>query len=115
MVQDVQTVPADGKITLTEAAKLTPARVSPNAVWRWCRRGIKARSGAQITLRHIRCGGRVFTTRAWMDMFFSAVADADREYFAASPTPVQVKPRKSMTQRQRQIERAEARCAATGL
>ena len=49
-------------LTLTEAAKLAPTRPSANAVWRWCRRGVKARSGKRVHLGHIRVGGRVYTT-----------------------------------------------------
>lgn len=67
--------------TLVEAAALCPHRPHPSALWRWCRRGIKARSGKRIRLNHVRVGGRIFTTQADLARFFAAVAEADAERF----------------------------------
>lgn len=41
-------------ITLTEVANITPGRPSTNCVWRWCRRGVKSRTGERIHLQHVR-------------------------------------------------------------
>ncbi|MCI0630465.1 MAG: DUF1580 domain-containing protein, partial [Phycisphaerales bacterium] len=56
-------------ITLVEAAKLSPGRPSVNAVWRWCRRGVRARNGERIRLEHVRAGGRIFTSAAGLGRF----------------------------------------------
>jgi len=40
-------------LTLMQAAKLAPGRPSGNCIWRWCRRGVLARSGERIRLEHI--------------------------------------------------------------
>lgn len=72
---------ADEHITLTAVAKIAPGRPSPNAVWRWCRRGVQARNGQRVRLEHIRVGGKIFTTRGWLDEFGRKLADADRRYF----------------------------------
>ena len=101
-------------ITLTEAAKLSPGRPSSNAVWRWCRKGIKSRSGHRIKLDHIRAGGKIFTSAESLEKFFADVARADREYFK-DPDPIQRPKQPTETQRQRSIERAEAELAKAGI
>ena len=68
-------------ITLAQAAKLAPSRPSSNSVWRWCRKGIKARNGQREYLGHVRVGGRIYTTAADVHEFFKKLADADQEYF----------------------------------
>ncbi len=68
-------------ISLTRAAELTPGNFSYNAMWRWCRRGIKARSGQTVKLQHRRIGGQVFTTREALDEFLKVLDQADSAYF----------------------------------
>lgn len=68
-------------ITLTEAAKRCPSRPSISAIWRWCRRGLKSRSGRRVRLQHVRVGGRIFTTEEYMHRFFGELAASDAEYF----------------------------------
>lgn len=100
-------------ITLAQAANLSPGRPSSCAVWRWCRTGIKARSGGRIRLDHIRAGGRIFTTEADLQIFFERVAQADRDHFDAKPTSTP-KP-KTSRQRLRSIEQAETVLAEGGI
>ena len=94
-------------ISLSNAAKRSPGRPSSNAVWRWCRRGIKTRSGARIHLEHIRVGGKIFTTAEALDRFFSAVAEDDVEHFRhrdrVEPPSSEVSER---NHRDREIDRA---------
>lgn len=71
----------DELLTLGEAAKITPGRPSTNAIWRWCRKGVLARSGERVHLEHRRVGGRIFTSERWVDEFGQRLADADTEYF----------------------------------
>lgn len=73
----------DQYITLTDAAKLTPGRPSTNCIWRWCRRGVLTRGGERCRLKHVRVGGKIFTTPAWIDEFAKALAEADTTYFDA--------------------------------
>ena len=78
-------------ISLCEAAKMSPGRPSGVAVWRWARKGIRAKSGDRIHLQHIRAGGKIFTTHLWLNQFFEAVAAADREYFSNPNEPTRLK------------------------
>lgn len=71
----------DEHLTLTEAAKIAPGRPSTNCMWRWCRRGVLSRSGERVHLRHVRVGGRIFTTARWLDEFGRMLAAADTAYF----------------------------------
>lgn len=68
-------------IPLSAAAKAAPGRPSANAIWRWCRRGVRARGGVCVRLRHVRLGGRVFTSLAWLTEFGEQLAAADAEHF----------------------------------
>lgn len=70
-------------LTLKEAARLAPGTPSASAVWRWCRKGLKARDGSQVTLKHVRVGREVYTSAAWLHAFFEAVATADQSHFQA--------------------------------
>ena len=102
-------------IDLTEAAKRSPGRPSPSAVWRWCRRGIKGRSGERVKLEHIRVGGRIYTTGESLSRFFTAVAEADSAHFDhRRETPTKATSR-TEAQRKRAIERAEAELAEAGI
>ena len=63
--------PSDKKLlSLAEAAKELPRvsgrKASTNAIWRWCRKGIKSRSGQRIHLEHVRLGGKLYTTAEWV-------------------------------------------------
>lgn len=64
-------------LTLAEAARLTPRRPTAGTLWRWARRGVRARDGRSIRLRHVRVGGRVYTTEQWLHEFFAELAAAD--------------------------------------
>lgn len=64
-------------LTLAEAAQLTPRRPTAGTLWRWARRGVRARDGRSIRLRHVRVGGRVYTTEQWLHEFFEELAAAD--------------------------------------
>lgn len=68
-------------ITLAQACRLAPFRPSVNCVWRWCRRGVRSRCGAIVKLRHVRMGGRLFTTKRWIDEFGAELAAADAAHF----------------------------------
>ncbi len=73
---------SSGYLTLSQAARFTPGEVSPNAIWRWCRQGVRSRGGDRIRLRHVRQGGRLFTTRRWLEEFGERLAAADAQHFA---------------------------------
>lgn len=106
-------------ISLAEAAKTLPQangkNFSTNTVWRWARKGVKSRAGDTIRLQHVRLGGKIYTTRQWVDEFGARLAQADAQYFeeAAQPhiRPQCLPPKRSHTgyskERLAQIERAE--------
>jgi len=72
----------DEYLTFSEAAKEVPKRkVAASTVWRWARKGVKVRGGSYIHLKHIRVGGRPYTTRAWLMTFFTELAEQDQNYY----------------------------------
>ncbi len=71
-------------LSLAQAARIAPASPSPNTVWRWCRKGVKARTGQRVYLKHIRVGGKIFIEGPALERFFKALSDADAVYFAES-------------------------------
>jgi hypothetical protein len=105
-------------ITLTQATKVAPGRPSINCVWRWCRKGVIARSGERVRLQHVRIGGKLYTTQTWLDQFGRQLAEADAKYFALDEksclqTP---KPRgRTENQRQAAIERAQRELKEMGV
>jgi hypothetical protein len=109
----------DGYITLVEASKLTPGRPSTNCMWRWCRKGVKSRNGERIRIKHVRMGGKIYTTAGWIAEFGKRLADSDAEYFDRDrPAPPAYRRRhrkRSDTQRMADIRRAEAELKAAGL
>ncbi len=108
----------EGLLTLSAAARSLPRigdkRPHASTIWRWCRIGVKSRSGRRIRLEHVRVGARVFTTADAINGFVAAVAEADRESFDSRPAPLVDKPRTSK-QRERAIAQADAELAEAGI
>lgn len=102
-------------LTMSALAKLSPSRPSASACWRWARKGMLARNGERVYLRHVRSGRKIYSTSKWLDEFFDALAQADREGLA-TPQPVAPRPYSTRTpsERDRAIERANADCIAAG-
>lgn len=101
-------------ISLNEAAKLAPGRPHVASIWRWCRRGIKTRTGGRVRLDHVRAGGKLYTSEAWLTEFFAAVAKADREHFEPDRSePLSTPPTEK--QRSRSIRRAEETLSTAGI
>ena len=73
---------AEQLLSLTGATRVAPGDVSPNCIWRWCRRGVLSRSGDRIRLQHIRIGGKLYTTARWIEEFGQRLAEADASHFA---------------------------------
>ena len=63
-------------LSLSEAARRSPGRPHAATVWRWARKGIKARDGSTIRLAHVRAGGKIYIRPEALDVFFTAVAAA---------------------------------------
>ena len=112
----VEILDKDDLLSLSDAAYRCPGHVSQSAVWRWARKGLKARSGIRLRLRHVRVGGRLYTTQEDLAAFFADLAEEDAKHFARpapaeSPSPGR---RCSLRQRERDIEAANARIEARG-
>ena len=86
-------------LSISEAARKSPGKPSPSAVWRWARTGIKARNGTRVRLSHVRAGGRVLIPETALDEYFDARPDASR--------PVGATPPRSESRREKDIARAE--------
>lgn len=95
-------------ITLSQASKLTPGRPSTNCLWRWCRKGVLSRGGTRIRLQHVRIGGKIFTTAAWVAAFGEALAEADAAYFDLVDQQIERQPSPRTRQKQGAIQRREA-------
>ena len=119
--------PDDSPLTLTEAAAVVPAlrgkRLHVSTLWRWARRGCKARNGQIVRLEHGRVGGQITTTRAALDRFYVALAENDLESFraqdatpviASAPAPNTATPTAPGTRRAA-IERAKETLKAAGI
>ena len=89
-------------LPLSQAAKIAPGRPSSNCLWRWCRRGVLSRGGERVYLRHSRIGGKVYTSKQWLDDFGQALADADAAYFRQNEDDVVAQPAPSGPKRRRQ-------------
>jgi len=98
-------------ISLAEAARRCPARPHPSAIWRWCRRGIKARNGETIRLEHRRIGRRVFVRPDDMDRFYVKLAEADAEHWDCAPAPAHEAPAKAPSPKARESAIAAAEAA----
>jgi len=69
-------------MTMEQAARLCPRKVSPVTMWRWCRKGVRVRgTGERVKMAHIRAGGTLYTTTKDFHEFFKALADADAAHF----------------------------------
>ena len=77
----IQHIGPNALVSLSTAAKHCPGRPNASTLWRWARKGIKARSGVRIRLEHMRVGGKIFVTIESLSRFFENVAAADIEYF----------------------------------
>jgi len=77
----IQRISPNALVSLSTAARYCPGRPNASTLWRWARKGIKARSGARIRLEHRRVGGKIFVTINSLDRFFENLANADVDYF----------------------------------
>lgn len=73
--------PFNDYLKLSEAAKLLPGRPSAICLWRWCRHGLKTRTGEKVRLAHVRVGRNIMVTPQDCNEFFRRVAEGDAEHF----------------------------------
>jgi len=95
----------DERVTLSQAARIAPGGVSPNCVWRWCRRGVLSRMGERVRLEHVRVGGKLFTTPRWIEELGQRLAEADAAYFERTDDEPQREPAPKPTTRTRRRRR----------
>ncbi len=73
--------------TLTEATKHLPnlngRKVSANAMWRWCAKGIQG-----VHLDHVRIGRRICTSVEALNRFANALAEQAKEHLATPPEAI---------------------------
>lgn len=100
---------------MSQAAKLVPGRPHASTLWRWCRKGIKSRTGERVHLDHRRVGRHLYTTKAALNEFFAGVSEADLGHFenvnyklTSIPAPM------NESQRKRVIRDADRRLEAEG-
>ena len=94
-------------LSLSDAVNIVPGNPSTNVLWRWCRRGLKARNGNIVRMEHCRIGGKIYVTERAIEQFFSSLAKADTEYFEQQEqmqVPA-VKPDKFKDERMTETER----------
>lgn len=90
-------------ITCAQAARLVPGKPAPATIWRWATHGVRG-----VQLQHLRPGGRVYTTTAWLQAFIAATTQsAARSPRRSMPARPARKARKATpVQRQKQIDYA---------
>jgi hypothetical protein len=108
-------------LSLSEVAAIAPGRPHVSAVWRWCRKGVLARNGERVKLRHIRVGARVFVPDGALEEFAQTLAQADATYFdghapssTAARAPTTCRGR-TEDQRNRDIDAARRRLEQKGV
>jgi len=74
-------------ITLREAVQYVPGRPNPTSIWRWCRHGVRTRSGKVLYLKHFRARGRIWTTPKWIEDFLDSLAEAEIEALKEGEPP----------------------------
>ena len=112
------TIDANDYISISKAGRMAPGNPSPTAVWRWCRKGLKARNGNRIHLKHIRAGKRIYTKIEWINEFCTTLAEADIESLRPQETNYVRRPRrrrKPDLQRQRELDRINKYLDSQGL
>ncbi len=103
-------------IELADAAKAAPGAPHVSAIWRWCRKGIKVRSGDRLRLDHVRVGGRIFTSRPALARFFKALAEADAAHFdrQQDEPPPERQRHRIASRREKSTAKSSAALAAAG-
>jgi hypothetical protein len=105
-------------LTCAQAARQCPQSPTPNpaTIWRWARKGVKARNGKRVCLEHVRAGAKVLIPEGALTTFFKAIADADSEYFrAAADAAPPPEPKWHPNCRQKAIADAEAMLNHAGI
>lgn len=105
--QILNEVEAGEGITLANAAKVVPGnrgKANPSTLFRWCQTGARAVDGRRVMLEHIRCGGRILTTKNALRRFMLALSQRGD----APPAP------RTAAQRRRAVEKAEKRLIEMG-
>ena len=93
-------------ISLAQASKLCPGRLSIQSIWRWCRKGIKSKSGERIHLEHYRVGGKLYTTENDLQNFFKNVTESDKLHFQKEYPKIEIPKTRSAARRKADIDRA---------
>jgi len=75
------TLDTDRILTLAEAGKMFPKRISPTSMWRYCIEGYKARDGEPIKLEHVRMGRQIFVTVDAIETFMKTVAEREAAFY----------------------------------
>lgn len=86
-MNDKTHTPPHELIPFATATHLVPGRPNISTLWRWARRGVRSRGGSRVRLKHVRLGGRLFTSSAWLGEFGEALAAADAAHFDNEADP----------------------------
>jgi hypothetical protein len=74
-------------------------------VTRWCLRGVKLTNGQRVNLEHVRCGGKILTTRQAIIRFLTA----------QTQRPDEVDAPRTATERNRAADKATKELASMGI
>ncbi len=75
-----------GYITFEEVGHILPTHPAATTCWRWARRGLAARDGSRVHLRHVRIGRRLFTREEWVREFTEELVERDLAALERVPT-----------------------------
>jgi hypothetical protein len=109
----------ESTIPLKEAANVLPRRngkrINFSTLWRWSMRGVRG-----VKLETLRIGGTLATSHEALQRFADALTASDSQLFETPPT-TQPKRRgrppkiRTVNQRERDVQAAEARLGAAGI
>lgn len=81
---------------------------------------MKSRSGERVRLQHVRLGGIIYTTAAWIEEFGRRLVDADTKHFDLGAQDIQIpRPGRAMTftnkQREAHLDQVQRELKEAGL
>ena len=97
---------SEKKLSLTEAAAITPGQPDVSTVWRWCRIGVNG-----VRLAYQRYGNRMFTTESDLEDFARQLAAVDE----VVPPVAASRKQQPRTDRSKKVEAAAAELAESGI
>lgn len=98
-------------VSLSQATRLLPkptrgSKTNVSTLYRWAQAGLRSHDGHVVWLETIKVGGTTCTSLEALQRFFERLS---------RPTPAPMPPRRTIRQREREIQRAEEELDRAGI